>query len=225
MQISDTMLVLGNKNYSSWSLRGWLVARMAGLNFQEIVIPLRRPETKEAIRRWSPSGKVPCLQHGSIHVWDSLALAEYLHELDPAARLWPEETRDRASARAIVAEMHSGFPALRGELPMDLCRHHSLVPSSAAQADIDRVRQLLITCRETCRESGAFLFGNPGIADAFYAPVISRFVTYDVFLPPLLADYAATIQAWDLFQEWREAAAQEPWVIADISGAVPIAIR
>lgn len=212
--MANNKLILGNKTYSSWSLRGWLLARLAGLDFDEEVIPLRLPDTRARILSYSPAGKVPILFDGDEPIWDSLAIAETLAERFPDKDLWPRDPAARRLARCITAEMHAGFPALRGALPMDLSKHypgHAL--SAEVQADIDRIQALWQDCRRRFGNGGDFLFGAPGIADAFYAPVVTRFRTYDVKLDPIAAAFCEAITAWPLMQEWAAEAAEEPWVI------------
>jgi glutathione S-transferase len=207
-------LVVGNKNYSSWSLRPWLAMREAGIAFDEVVIPLYRPGSKAAILAHSPAGKVPVLRHGDRVVWDSLAIMEYLAETLPDGALWPEDPAARALARCISAEMHAGFQALRGGMPMSL---REQLPgqerSDTVAADIARVTAIWRDCRERFGGGGPFLFGGFTIADAMYAPVATRFRTYAVELDPVCQAYADTILALPSFLEWQAAAEEEPWVI------------
>lgn len=210
---AEFTLVIANRNYSSWSLRGWLALKATGAAFEEIVIPLDRPETASAVRSHSPSGKVPLLRHGTLSVWDSLAIGEYLAELFPDAGLWPAEPAVRATARSVVAEMHSGFATLRRELPMDMRNRTPASPSSETLAEIARVQQIWNDCRAGFGGRGHFLFGAPGLADAFYAPVVSRFVTYGIPLDGAAAAYAEAVQAWGPYREWLGDAEVEPWVI------------
>lgn len=207
-------LILGNKRYSSWSLRGWLVARLAGLAPEEVVIPLRREDTRPRLLEYSPAGKVPTLILDGETVWDSLAIAETLAERFPDKGLWPADPAARARARSVTAEMHAGFPALRRALPMDLGAHfpgHAL--AAEVQADVDRIQAIWRDCRGRFGAGGDFLFGAPSIADAFYAPVVTRFRTYDVKLDPASEAYAVAVTAWPLMQDWAAAAAEETWVI------------
>ncbi len=201
-------LVIGSKRYSSWSLRPWLALKQAGLAFEETVIALRRPDTKANILEHSPSGKVPLLKDGSLLIWDSLAICEYVAELACAVPLWPENRGVRAVARAVSAEMHAGFPALRQHLPMDAGRRHLLpAPPDDAQADIARVAAIWTDCRARFGAGGPFLFGNGSIADAMFAPVVSRFSTYGVALSVQGAAYVETVMALQPMQEWIDAAA------------------
>jgi glutathione S-transferase len=212
--MAGTKLILGNRKYSSWSLRGWLIARQAGLAFEEVVIPLRQPDTRARILDYSPAGMVPVLVEDGAAVWDSLAIAETLAERFPDRGLWPADPAARRLARSITAEMHSGFRALRMTLPMDLERHHpghAIAPD--IQADIDRIRQIWRDCRAGFGAEGGFLFGDFCIADAFYAPVVTRFRTYEVTLDAVCEAYCAAVTATEAMQEWTAAAAREPWTI------------
>ena len=189
--MADFTLVIGNKNYSSWSLRGWLMARIAGIEFDEIIVPLDLPDTQETIRKHSPSGRVPVLLHRGLAVWESLAIAEYLNDLMPEAGLWPSATAARAHARAISCEMHAGFLDLRNNMPMNIrSTYTGKGMTSGVRADIGRITSLWRDCRK--RFAGAspkddgFLFGAFGAADAMYAPVATRFRTYGV---PLDTDF------------------------------------
>ncbi len=212
--MTDYRLALGNKAYSSWSLRAWLVLRQCGVSFEETVIPLRRQDSKTEILRHSPSGKVPALHHGRIVVWESLAIAEYLAERFPDARLWPADPDARAVARAASHEMHAGFAALRNELPMDIAHDHpKRQVSDDCAGDIDRITALWRHCRATFGPGGDYLFGGFCIADAMFAPVVTRFTTYGIALDPDCRTYADAVWAHPPLQEWRAAAREEPWVI------------
>jgi glutathione S-transferase len=214
--MADLTIHLGNKNYSSWSLRPWLLLKQAAIAFDEVVIPLYRPDSKAAVLAVSPSGRVPALTDGDRLVWDSLAICEYLHENFPGLSLWPRDPAARALARAVSAEMHAGFLELRRQLPMNLRRAPS-PPSSmtpAAQADIDRVAAIWRDCRRRFGAgNGDFLFGRFTIADAMYAPVVTRFRTYIVPLDREAEAYCATILALPAMQEWLAAARAEPMVV------------
>lgn len=207
--MSDLVLVIGNKRYSSWSLRPWLALKMAGLSFDEVLITLRQPDTKQQILRHSPSGKVPYLKHGQVQVWDSLAICEYAAEF-PQSRLWPDDRAARAQARAVSAEMHAGFPNLRSVMSMDIC---ASLPMAAVppevQAEIDRIQALWNDCRGRFGAGGPFLFGRFSIADAMYAPVATRFTTYGVALDAVSQAYVDAIWALPPMQEWKAAAEQE----------------
>lgn len=212
--MSALTIILGNKNYSSWSLRAWLALRQTGQPFEEVVIPLDRPETQSSIRTWSPAGKVPILRHGEMIVWDSLAICEYLAETWPEAGLWPADPAARAAARSAAAEMHAGFQALRTALPMDVRAEAPRHYGEDVGADIARICDLWSECRTRFGERhGDFLFGPFTIADAFYAPVASRFATYKVSLPQLAARYVEAVMAHPAMLDWQQAAAREPWVI------------
>lgn len=201
-------LVIGNKNFSSWSLRAWLAMKASGHSFEEIRVSLRRPDTKAQILNWSPSGKVPCLIDNGLVVWDSLAICEYLAEEVP--QLWPLDGAARAVARAVSAEMHSGFPALRDYMSMDLQHHEAAreIPSAVA-ADIRRIEDLWEDCRQNYATNGPFLFGDYCIADMMYAPVCFRFDSYGVKLRPAGEAYLSTMLAHPDMQEWQFAARRE----------------
>jgi len=214
--MANLTLVIGNKNYSSWSLRPWLLMKQLGIPFEEILIPLYRPETKERIRMYSPSGKVPALREGERVVWESLAIAEYLAEMFPRTNLWPENPEARALARSVSSEMHAGFSALRSELPMNIRRKPSPISMSAAvRADVKRIETIWEDCRKRYGEEGPFLFGRFSIADAMYAPVGFRFSRYAVEVGAVAKAYMDTIENLPAMQEWIGAAVSEPWLIAD----------
>ncbi len=208
-------LVIGNKNYSSWSMRPWLALRAGGIAFDEIFIPLYTGEAdKNRILAFTPSGKVPALVDGDVTIWDSLAIIEYAAERFPQARLWPEDRAARAHARSISAEMHSGFMALRNECGMNLHRPVGAIALSAdARANIARIQQIWIECRERYGKSGPFLFGSFSGADAMFAPVVHRFRTYAIEIAPAARDYMAAMMALPAFQEWTRAALAETLVI------------
>lgn len=202
-------LIIGNKNSSSWSLRPWLALKMIDEPFEEHMIALGQPETRGAILAVNPAGKLPLLIDRSVKVWDSLAICEYLADCFPNARLWPEEARARAVARSMVAEMHAGFPALRQQLPMDVAHRRDTPQDEAAASDIARVVALWEDALHRNQAQGPFLFGHFTIADAFYAPVVTRFVTYGVALPDLSQRYADHILSLPAMQEWYAAAESE----------------
>ena len=208
--MGETSLTISSRNYSSWSLRGWLLCRMAGLKFTERVMPSDDPSTRAELLLLSPSFLVPCLRHDGAAVWDTLAIAEYLHELKPKAGLLPEERVARAHCRAVCGEMHSGFTNLRAALPMNLKAHHpGFKIWAGAQADIDRVVEIWRDCLATY--GGPWLFGRHAtMADAMYAPVCARFRTYEVALDEDCADYRDRVLAWPLMTEWLAAAQLEP---------------
>ncbi len=202
-------LVIGNYNTSSWSLRAWLAMRLARLAFTEIRVPLRRADTPDAIRRYSPSGKLPVLLVDGMPVWDSLSIAELIAELDPA--VWPADAARRAEARSISAEMHGGFADLRRLMPMDLVSRFTAggrMPRGVA-SDIARISTIWRSCRDRYAGEGPFLFGSFTLADAMMAPVASRFVTHAVPLDPVLDDYVDSVMSWPDMVTWRDAAAAE----------------
>jgi len=207
-------IILGNKNYSSWSLRAWLALNATGAFFSEEVIPLYQPDSRARLLAHGPSGKVPVLKHGDLVVWDSLAICEYLAELFPDAGLWPDDPDQRALARSISAEMHSGFSALRNDMPMDMRASFSDHVSGPGVADdIGRITEIWNYCRAGRTGDGPFLFGAFSIADAMYAPVASRFRTYNVDLDSLSGDYVDAIHAWPPMVAWFDAATREPFTI------------
>lgn len=207
---ATTMLTITSKNYSSWSLRGWLLARFAGLPFEEHALPPDDPSTRAEILLLSSSILVPCLEHQGIRVWDTLAIAEYLNEVCPEAHLLPADAKARAHCRAISGEMHSGFAALRSSLPMNLRNHFPKFKIwSRAQADIDRITAIWRDCLSTY--GGPYLFGaQRTIADAMYAPVCTRFATYDVKLDPVCQAYCELMLGQPEMQEWLKGAKAEP---------------
>ena len=210
----DLRLVIGNKRYSSWSLRPWLALAHHGIAFEEILIPLYRDGSKEAILRHSPSGKVPTLIDGAVTVWESLAILEHLAERFPELALWPRDPARRALARSISSEMHGGFADLRDELPMDVLADEPDRPrSAAAEADIARVGAIWRQCREASGAEGPFLFGAFGAADCMYAPVVFRFDRYGVPLDPACRAYVDAMLDLPAIRRWVEAAQAEPWVI------------
>lgn len=214
MQTDALTLFLGNKTYSSWSMRPWLALRHTGAAFDEVVIPLDQDDTAERIRAHSPSGRVPALRHGELVVWESLAICEYVAELFPDAKLWPEERAARAVARAVASEMHAGFATLRQRMPMNLGRVPAPVGSELAlESDIARVGALWASCRARFGQGGDFLFGRFSIADAMFAPVVTRFRSYAVKLDGVVEAYAQAMEAFGPFREWTEAARQETFVM------------
>jgi glutathione S-transferase len=214
-----TVLYIGNKNYSSWSLRPWLVLSWAGIPFEERVIPLGGPGYGQGkiaeVLAVSPSGRVPALAEGDLTVWDSLAIAEWAAERAPAARLWPEDPKTRAVCRSITCEMHAGFGALRRDLSMNIRRRTTARAwPDDTLADIARVEQLWAATRARHGSGGPFLFGARTIADAFYAPVATRLRTYGVAVQPATQAYCEAIFADPAFRAWEAAAEAEPWSIA-----------
>jgi len=210
--LNELSLTMGNKNYSSWSLRPWILLRHLGLDFDEQVLPLDTPEFARDIRQYSPTGRVPILRHGELRVWDSLAICEYACEL--AGRGWPADRDARAVARSACAEMHSGFGTLRTQWPMNArATGRRTPPDSTRAAEISRIEDLWQDCREGFGARGPWLFGEFSVADAMYAPVVLRFRTYG---PPLRASssaYVQTVLGNAHLRDWLQAAAAEPWTI------------
>ncbi|MGH7006620.1 MAG: glutathione S-transferase family protein [Alphaproteobacteria bacterium] len=212
--MAEFTLWIGNKNYSSWSMRGWLVCKLAGIAFDEVMMRLDEPDRPGRITPHSPSGRVPALRHGDFLVWDSLAIGEYLAERFPARKLWPAEPAARAVARAVAAEMHSGFQALRGQLPMNMHRDRPPVAyKDDVQRDIDRIQDIWRDCRARFGAGGPYLFGHLTIADAFYAPVVSRFTSYRIAVDGNASAYCEAMWEWPALEAWRDAALRESWVI------------
>jgi glutathione S-transferase len=208
--MAKPVLTISSKNYGAWALRGWLMCKLAGLDFSEKVISPDDPAMKAEMLLLSSSMLVPSLQHGTVHVWDTLAIGEYLNEIKPKAGLLPADAKARAHCRAISGEMHSGFSAMRGSLPMNIKGHFpNFKIWSRAQTDIDRVVAIWRDCLKSY--GGPFLFGKqPCIADAMYAPVVTRFLSYDVSLDRECAAYCKRIMELPAMQEWVTAAKQEP---------------
>jgi glutathione S-transferase len=208
-------LAIGNKNYSSWSMRPWMALKATGIAFDEVVIPLYTGAAdKQRILNFTRSGKVPALVDGDITVWDSLAIIEYAAERFPEAHLWPQDVASRAHARAVSAEMHSGFMALRNECGMNIHRPiRSISLSDEAKDNITRIQQIWTECRAKYGGQGPYLFGAFTGADAMYAPVIHRFRTYAIEVTPPVRAYMETMLANAAFQEWTKAALAETLVI------------
>jgi glutathione S-transferase len=208
--VVKAVLTISSKNYGSWSLRGWLLAKLANLEFNEEVVSPDDPAMRAEILLLSPSILVPALRHNGIQVWDTLAIGEYLNEVKPKAGLLPADVKARAHCRAICGEMHSGFTSLRSALPMNVKAHFPAFKVwSRAQSDIDRIVAIWNECLTTY--GGPYLFGKqPCMADAMYAPVVTRFLTYDVALDPKCAAYCQCIMALPAMQEWVAQARQEP---------------
>ncbi len=208
-------LTISSKNYSSWSLRGWLICRMSGIDFEEKLVEITDDQRQELLLL-SPSVLVPRLTDGEVTVWDTLAIAEYLNETRPKAQLLPKDKVARAHCRSVSGEMHSGFYNLRSALPMNLkARHEKFKMFSGARPDVERIRAIWKECLDTY--GGPFLFGEkPTVADAMYAPVCTRFRTYAVELEPGLQAYCETIFAWPLIKEWTEGALAEPDEIIEL---------
>jgi glutathione S-transferase len=203
-------LTLSSKNYSSWSLRGWLLCRLAGLRVVEKTVALDDPENRAELLLLSPSVLVPRLTHEGASVWDTLAIAEYLHELYPNVGMYPTDRIARAHCRSVSGEIHSGFANLRSALPMNLKVRHARFPIfPGARPDIERVEAIWAECLDSY--GGPWLFGaQPTVADAMFAPVAQRFLSYAVPLSPISAAYCQTINSWPLMREWIEDARAEP---------------
>jgi len=219
-------LIIGNKNYSSWSLRPWIAMKVAGIAFAEQVISLNDPQFKRTVTAISPTGKVQALADGELHVWESLAILEYLAERFPDAKLWPHDPKSRAHARAIAAEMHAGFVPLRSECPMNFWRPVKKRELSVdAVANVTRIDAMWDDCRSRFGAGGPFLFGTFGAADAMYAPVVSRFATYAVEVGPRSRAYMEVVMGLAAWQEWKAAALQEPWVLAEDEPDWPVVLK
>jgi glutathione S-transferase len=219
-------LIIGNKNYSSWSMRPWIAMKVAGIAFDETVISLNDPNFKPTLLALSPAGKVPTLLDGDVHVWESLAILEYLAERFPNANLWPADRKARAHARVIANEMHAGFLPLRRHYPMNIWRPvKKREPTAEVAANIKRIDEMWSHCRASFGLSGPFLFGAFTAADAMYAPMVSRFHTYDVGVSGPARTYMDAIMALPAWSEWRAAALKETWVLAEDEVDWPTVLR
>ncbi len=219
-------LVIGNKNYSSWSFRPWIAMKVAGIAFEEEVISLDAKDFKTRVTRISGTGKVPALADGNVPVWESLAILEYLAEKFPDARLWPADPAARAQARAIAAEMHAGFVPLRRHLPMNMWRpvmRRDLTPE--VQANVRRIEAIWTDCRTRHGAGGPFLFGPFGAADAMYAPVVARFHTYAVEVNALARTYMDAVMDLPAWREWQTQALAETWVLPEDEVDWPTVMR
>jgi glutathione S-transferase len=220
-------LVIGNKNYSSWSFRPWIALKALGIPFEEILIPfgtpLGNPDFKTRLAAYTPAGLVPVLIDGETHVWETLAIMEYLAEKFPEKQLWPGATEARAHARAISSEMHAGFSALRGECPMNIRRPvRERALSDAAQANVKRIEEIWSGCRT--KYGGPFLFGRFGAADAMYAPVVARLNTYSIKVSRETRAYMETVMALPAWGEWREGALAESWIVPEDEADWPMVL-
>jgi glutathione S-transferase len=208
-------LIIGNKNYSSWSLRPWIAMKVAGLPFEETVLPLYQPGSRDAVLKYSPTGKVPVLVDGDMVIWESLAILDHLADRFPNAKMWPLDPAARAHARAISAEMHAGFADLRNHCPMNMRRDRSrkreLTP--AVEANVARIDALWQDARARFGRGGPFLFGTFGAADAMYAPVVSRFASYSIPVSAPSRTYMDAMMALPAWKEWEAAGRIEPWVM------------
>lgn len=201
------ILVIGNKRLSSWSLRPWLLMKHFGIPFEEKLILLDQPETREEIMKYSEAAKVPVLVDGGIHIWESMAIAEYLNEKFPEKKMWPQDTAARAWARSISNEMHSGFATMRNIMSHDLQKHFAGFDYSKAADDVARIQKIWADCLQSSK--GPFLFGDFSITDAMFAPVVNRFITYDVKTEGAVQDYVITMRNLPAHQEWIQSGLQE----------------
>jgi glutathione S-transferase len=209
-------LIIGNKNYSSWSMRPWIAMKVAGIPFDETVISLDAPDFRAQVDAVSGTGKVPVLIDVNVQVWESLAILEYLAEKFPDKGLWPKDSAARAHARAVANEMHAGFQPLRKLLPMNMWRpvmNRDLTPE--VEANVRRIEAMWTDCRGRFGAGGPFLFGRFGAVDAMYAPVVSRFHTYAVAVAPATRAYMDAVMALPAWREWHDAGVREPWVLAE----------
>ena len=207
--MAKATLTISSRNYSSWSLRGWLMCRLAGLKVETVMLPLDDAAARAELLLLSPSFLTPCLTYEGVVVWDTLAIGEFLNEIAPEAGMLPADRAERSLCRSICGEMHSGFANLRAALPMNLrARHPGFKVWAGAQSDIDRITA--IWRERLAASAGPFLFGEPTMADAMYAPVCTRFLTYDVALDPACAAYRDHILGLPYMRDWTAAALQEP---------------
>jgi glutathione S-transferase len=219
-------LFVGNKNYSSWSLRPWIGMKAAGIAFDEEVISLNAPDFKPRISSLSGTGKVPVLVDDDVRVWESLAILEYVAEKFPAAGLWPSDPAARAHARTIATEMHGGFLPLRRLCPMNMWRPvKKLEQTAEVAANVKRIEDIWTDCRTRFGKGGPFLFGTFGAADAMYAPVVSRFYTYAIEVGAEARAYMQAVMALPAFAEWKAAGIKEPWVLAKDEPDWPTVLR
>jgi glutathione S-transferase len=214
--MSKPVLYIGNRNYSSWSLRPHMALAMAGIAFDEVLIRFGEPRFSREVRKISSAGKVPVLVHGKVTIWDSLAIIEYVAETWPERGLWPKNKAARAMARAVSAEMHSGFHALRNACPMNLRRPPKPVPFSAAVLkDVARLESLWRSCRAAYGRGGPFLFGKFSAADAMFAPVVTRLDTFAFSVGEDTRHYMNAVMATEAFNEWKAESAKEKWIVAE----------
>lgn len=207
-------IIIGEKNYSSWSLRGWLAVAHTCLDFEEMALPLDTPEFYDRIAELNPSRKVPALYHGDVLVWDSLAIMDYCARIAPEQYWWPEDMAAFARAKSVTAEMHSGFPHLRAHAPMNMRgRWSGLSVADNVQTDIDRVLTIWSECREQFGKGGDFLFGGFSAADMMYAPVVSRLTTYNIEVSPVVAAYMEAVRTYPSYKRWYDAALREKAIV------------
>jgi glutathione S-transferase len=207
-------LIIGNKNYSSWSLRPWIAMKAAGIDFDEKLIPLYEPGSRDEVLKYSPTGMVPVLIDGDQHIWETLAILEHLADKFPEAGLWPKDARARSHARVVASEMHAGFQVLRKNCPMNMWLSPKPRPQpDEVMANVRRIDTLWSDCRARFGAGGPFLFGTFGAADAMYAPVVARLHTYGIDVGPVARAYMAAVMALPAWKEWTAAAFQEPWIM------------
>ncbi len=219
-------LLIGNKNYSSWSFRPWIGIKAAGVAFDEEVISLNAPDFKPRVSKLSGTGKVPVLLDGDARVWESLAILEYVAEKFPVAGLWPSDPHARAHARTIATEMHGGFLPLRRLCPMNMWRPvKKIALTGEVAANVARIDAMWTDCRMRFGRGGPFLFGTFGAADAMYAPVVSRFHTYAVEVGDQARDYMQAVMALPAWAEWQASALKEPWVLPEDEIDWPTVLR
>jgi glutathione S-transferase len=212
--MAKLLLVIANKNYSSWSLRPYMALAMAGIPFEEKFIRFGEPRFGREVRKISPAGKVPTLVHGKLTIWDSLAILEYLAETFPDKALWPKSKAARAMARSVSNEMHSGFSDLRNACPMNLRRPAKPIPMpEAALNDVARIEAIWRDCRKTFGKGGKFLFGKFSNADAMFAPVVTRLDTFAIPVSKETRSYMDAVMATQAFKTWKAAALKEPWIV------------
>ena len=212
--MSAIRLVIGNRNYSSWSLRAWLALQKSGVPFETVVLPLDTPEFRAKIGEYSPTGRVPVLWHEERCIWDSLAIGEYVNEQFAGGRLWPQDAASRGMGRAMAAEMHSGFPDLRRKMPMNCrARKRRVSVDPPLEADIERIWSMWSDALTAHADAGPWLLGEYSVADAMFAPVVLRFETYGVAPPPDIAPYRRVVLGDPDLQRWLAAAREEEWVI------------
>ena len=211
---ADLHLIIANKNYSSWSFRPWLAMKAAGIAFRETVAPFDEPNHNRHFLEFSPSKKVPVLQHGDLTLWESLAIMEYVADLHPGSKLWPADVVERGKARAVSHEMHGGFAALRAECPMNMRRKIAAIPvSEAVRADVERIETIWAECLEA--SGGPFLFGSFSNADAMYAPVVNRFEVYELSSAAHVIAYSETMKSLPAWKDWAAASEAEPWTVVE----------
>lgn len=208
-------LIIGNKNYSSWSLRPWLAMAGAGVSFAEVIIPLDQQNSKAEILAYSPTGKVPVLKFGQLMVWESLSIIEYVNDTHPEAGIWPADVVERAHARSLACEVHAGFPWLRANCPMNLRRHAPRRLPAVVEGEVSRIVAIWRALRLKNASRGPFLFGKFTAVDAMFAPIATRLRSYRIATDPVCEEYIETIYQMPAFERWYQAALQEPWKIED----------